>query len=666
MSLLDWIATVVPLLLVLGMGFYSQRYVKSVADFLSANRSAGRYLLCIAGGELQAGAVVFVAAFESFSRGGFSVGWWWMLNVPVTLILSITGFVSYRYRETRAMTLAQFFEIRYNKAFRVFTGIVGFLAGILNFGIIPAVGARVLVYFLGLPETVRVLSFTIPTYVPLMALFLSITLCVALSGGVITVMIVNTMEGILSQIFYLVIIFAVLSLFTWAEMNQALTSRPPGLSLIDPFDAFKTADFNLSYVLMAIWGSIYGRNAWQNASGYGSAGLTAHEGRMASVLTTWREMGKNTVITFLALAALTYLNNPDFAAGAAKVHERINQIANPHTQKQMEATVALAYLLPAGVKGLLCAILLMGVFGGDATHLHSWGGIFIQDVLVPLRKKPFGARAHLWALRCSIGFVAFFAFVFGACFQLVDFINMWWSITASIFVGGAGAAIIGGLYWKKGTSAGAFAGFITGSVLAFGGIITQQVYFYDLTDHKEFWLNGTQIGFGATLIAATVYVAVSLLTYKEDFNLDRMLHRGEYAAVTKLVGDTPVPHKRKPGWSKLIGIDDNFTRGDRWIAGTLFGWSMFWFGVWIIITGWNMVEHWPTAWWSVYRHYNGLYQPIFFAVVTGIWFTWGGLRDMRRLFQRLGKERVNHLDDGTVINNQNLDEAVAETSQPKP
>ena len=36
--------------------------------------------------------------------------------------------------ETRALTLAQFFEIRYSKSFRVFAGMMGFGAGLVNFG----------------------------------------------------------------------------------------------------------------------------------------------------------------------------------------------------------------------------------------------------------------------------------------------------------------------------------------------------------------------------------------------------------------------------------------------------------------------------------------------------------------------------------------------------
>jgi len=96
MSILDWIMVLLPLLMVLGTGLYARRFVKSVADFMSANRSAGRYLPCISGTELGAGAVVFVASFEIFSHGGFAYGWLGNIADPVGLILALTGFVSYR------------------------------------------------------------------------------------------------------------------------------------------------------------------------------------------------------------------------------------------------------------------------------------------------------------------------------------------------------------------------------------------------------------------------------------------------------------------------------------------------------------------------------------------------------------------------------------------
>ena len=653
----------VPLTIVLFVGLYTRKFVKSVADFIAANRSAGRYLLCIAGSELQTGAVVFVATFEVFSHSGFAYTWWGAIGTLVSLILVITAFVIYRFRETRALTLAQFFEIRYNKSFRLFTGCLGFFAGILNFGGIPAIGARTMVHFLGMPENLHLLSVTVPSYVVLMAVFLTVTVFVALSGGVVTVMVINTLEGIMSQVSFLVIIFTILVTFSWPQMRQVLLSQPPHQSFVNPFDTAGVKDFNFFVVIMGLFTGIIATSiSWQNAGAYKSAALTAHEGRMAGVLSNWLGWGKSAVFTLLALAVITYLHHPDFAAGAAHVQATVHQIANKQAQEEMEAPIALAYLLPVGVKGMFCAVLLMGIFGGDATHLHSWGSIFIQDILVPLRKKPFGPRVHLMILRSSIVGVAFFAFLFGTFFHLADYLSMWWSVTQAIFTGGAGSAIIGGLYWKKGNAAGAWGGFITGSSLTVAGIVAQQVYrFHDQT----FPLNGVQIGFFSTIAAVSVYVIVSLLTHREDFNIDRMLHRGEYAAIKNLVGDTKVAHyKQKLGLSRFIGFDDNFTLGDKWIAGSVFWWGMLLFIIFVVGSIWNIIRPWPNTLWAEYFHITSITLPVVFAVVTGVWFTWGGLRDMRALFKCLSGHRVNALDDGTVVNNQNLDEAVLKEIPP--
>ncbi len=111
MHWLDWLLVSLMLVLVIWIAVYTQRYMKSVADFLSGGRVAGRYLLAVAKGEMQAGAVVFVAAFEVMRESGFTLTWWGWINVPVGLIVAISGFVIYRYRETRVMTLAQFFEV---------------------------------------------------------------------------------------------------------------------------------------------------------------------------------------------------------------------------------------------------------------------------------------------------------------------------------------------------------------------------------------------------------------------------------------------------------------------------------------------------------------------------------------------------------------------------
>jgi len=661
MSTIDWIITSLPLLLVVGVACASSRHMKSVADFMSGGRLAGPYLLAVARGELEAGAVVFVALFEVISHSGFTLSWWSWIMVAGAIFVAISGFVVYRYRETRAMTLAQFFELRYSKSFRLFTGILAFAAGIVNFGIIPAVGARFLVYYLRLPPELHLGPWSMPTYIPLMALFLSLTLVLTLSGGLITVMVTNCLEGILSQVFYLVIIAALLMMFSWTEISEVLGSRPPGQSLLDPFDSMEIKDFNLWYVLMALFISVYGTMAWQNSGSYNAAAISPHASVMGGILGRWREFGKLAVITLLAVCAVTFLQHPDFATQSAQAHETVAQIQNSQVRKQMEVPIAVSYLLPLGIKGVFCAVLLMGIFGGDSTHLHSWGSIFVQDVLVPLRKKPFGPRQHIRALRISVFAVALFAFLFGSLFQQTEYIIMWWAVTTAIYVGGAGACIIGGLYWKKGTTAGAWVALIAGSGLSVGGIIIRQIY------GNAFPLNGIQISFFATLTAIVLYVAVSLLTCREDFNMDRMLHRGQYAALKQLVDEqsvTPPLEKRRVSWGRLIGFDENFSLADKWIAGSLFAWSMFWLGVFVIGSVWNLIAPWPASVWSTYWHVAGIGIPIFICFVTTFWFGWGGLRDIGLLFKKLAGQKINHLDDGTVVGRQNLDERGAIEAAP--
>ena len=646
MSGLDWIVVALPLGMLLWVALFSRRYVKSVADFLSAGRLARRYLLAVAKGEQSVGAAVFVAMFEVVSKSGFILTWWAWLTTPLVLIVTISGWVIYRFRETRALTLAQFFEMRYSKSFRIFAGILGFAAGMANFGIIPAVGARFLAYMLGIPPTVTVFGHEVPSYVLLMALLLTMTVVLTLSGGLITIIITNCLEGMISQVLFLVIIFALVWMFRWSQVSTVLLERPAGKSMVDPFDAFQVSDFNLWFALMGVWWNIYRTMAWQNQGAYNSAALNAHESRMGGVMSTWRGMGNTVVMTLLAVCAMTFLANPDFSSASATAKAAIAHIPAGQIQEQMSIPIAVEHMLPVGVKGALCVVLLMGVFGGDGAHLLSWGSIFIQDVILPFRRTPFSPEEHVRLLRRSIVGVAIFVFIFGSLFQQTEYVQMWWGVTEALFVGGAGVAIIGGLYWKRGTTTGAWAGMITGSTLVTGGIIARQIWV------DAFPLNGTWIGFVGSLTACTVYAVTSWLTCREPFDLDRMLHRGKYA-----VEREPRPQEsRRLSWSRLIGFDEHFSRGDKWLAGGIFGWSALWLSVLLIGTAWNIISPWPATAWAAFWGVVGIGLPIIIATVNAFWFTWGGVRDMRELFRRLDMEKVNALDNGMVVDHTNLGE----------
>ena len=165
---IDWSIVAVFVVGMFALAIYTKSYTKSVADFMVANRCAGRYLLSISGAMTGIGAISFVAVFEMYYKSGFCAAWWEMLVWPIFLVITLSGYVVYRYRETRAMTLAQFFEMRYSKKFRVFTGILGWLSGIINMGIFPAVTARIIIYLCGFPLHFEMFGVTFSTFVVVM------------------------------------------------------------------------------------------------------------------------------------------------------------------------------------------------------------------------------------------------------------------------------------------------------------------------------------------------------------------------------------------------------------------------------------------------------------------------------------------------------------------
>jgi SSS family solute:Na+ symporter len=275
--------------------------------------------------------------------------------------------------------------------------------------------------------------------------------------------------------------------------------------------------------------------------------------------------------------------------------------------------------------------------------------MFIQDVIAPLRRKRLEVCEHIFLLRLSIIGVALFAFFFGIFFHQTQYLVMWFHVTTALYVGGAGAAVIGGLYWKKGTAAGAWCGMLVGSGLSVAGIFANQL-------HPGFVLNGIEVSFFASLIAIVFYVGVSLLTCRQDFNMERMLHRGAYALSTSEGVAAPKPAARKFTWGRLIGANENFTRGDFWITGGLTFWALFWFVVMIVGSIWNWSSPWPLSAWSTYWFIVAVVLPLLICVVTAVWFTWGGIRDIAVFFKRLRQEKVNALDDGTVVAHHNLGE----------
>jgi SSS family solute:Na+ symporter len=136
-----------------------------------------------------------------------------------------------------------------------------------------------------------------------------------------------------------------------------------------------------------------------------------------------------------------------------------------------------------------------------------------------------------------------------------------------------------------------------------------------------------------------------------------MLHRGEYAL--DIDGKSlPALEKTHMTWRTFIGIDPNMARGDRKLTYFAFSWTYFWWFLAMVILVWNIVPawRWPTHWFTEWFFINNYTVGIGLGLITTIWFTWGAIRDLRRLFTKLRIQKRNVIDDGRVIDHRNAGE----------
>jgi SSS family solute:Na+ symporter len=636
---IDWGIVAAVFAFIIAVVVLSKPLMRSVSDFLAAGRTGGRYLISLSQGTASLGAITIVGMLEMNYIAGFNMRWWEMVMAIVVVGISVSGWVLYRFRQTRCLTMAQFFEIRYNRSFRIFAGALAFASGIVNFGIFPAVSARFFIYFCGLPPSIHVFGVDISTFALIMIVLLWVPLYFVFSGGQIAVMITDFLQGIFVNIVFIVIVVVLMLRVDWAQILQAVSAAPADASLVNPFHTGSTKDYNFWYFFIGMIGVIYNKLSWQGTQAYNASAKSAHEAKMGDVLANWRGIPQwGLFLVFVPIVAYTFWHGAGFTGAAASVRPILDGLSTEALRSQLTVPLALTKLLPVGLMGAFAAVMLASAVGCNETYLHSWGSILIQDVIMPLRKKPFAPGEHIKVLKLAILGVAAFSFVFSLLFQQKEYIFLFFAISAAIFVGGSGAVIIGGLYWKRGTSAAAWSAMIVGAVTAVGGIVVRQL-------DPDFPIN-SQFLWGIAMAASSlVYVVVSLLTGGggKVFDMDKLLHRGAYLIKEEYAVVDVAPVK---GW-KVLGMGREFTRTDKLIYVATYAWTASWVAVFVVGTVLNLSREISTAaWLGFWKTYTMIMLAI--SIVVIVWFSVGGLINLKEMIGTLRVMRRDHTDDGFV------------------
>ena len=356
---------------------------------------------------------------------------------------------------------------------------------------------------------------------------------------------------------------------------------------------------------------------------------------------------------------------------------------------QMMLPVTMRNLLPTGMVGLFALFILAMMLSTDDSRLFSAAQTIVQDCVLPFCKAGVSPERHVMLVKITVIGCGIFWFIGSFFMSQLDYVNMFVTIMCSLWIG-AGPMMLFGLYSRFGNTTGAFSSLISGMVLALSFIFLQRYWasliypaldangmlpavtaFFEgcsapfepwiiwrVTPHK-FPINSIEINFIIMIFCLLAYIIGSLVTFKQPFNLDRMLHRGIY--------NTDGENKEQFKWSfrtvinKLIGITPEFTKGDKAITWSIFIYTIiFRFLIaFVLVAVLNIFWPWKPEWWGTYFYILYLAVPLVISAITMVWFVIGGVTDMKQLFKDLNNRVVNPLDNGQVEGNVNLADTAA-------
>jgi len=470
MSMLDW-TILIGFMAALAVFMYkASKLTRSVADYMVANRCAGRYVLTAASAMSALGAIQVIQEFQRSYEAGLSHVWWNQLMIPVGLAVALSGWVAYRWRATRILTQAQLFEARYSRNYRVFAGIISFIGGVAGLAIFPVAAAHFFEHFLHLPATVVLLGFEIATYKVILVSLITLATASAFIGGQIVIILSDTFQAIFT--FGVVALLAGFFLwkYDWSQLMSGLAHTGVGESKLNPFETGSVKNYNATFYLIYAFNIVFiwSCGGWNQASN--SSGITPHETRMAGVLARLREIVVYVPLYLAPVFVYAIMQLPDYQAVTQQVQA---SLVGQSVQMQRELTVpmALSVIMPMGMVGAFAAMMFAAYISTDNAYYLQFGGMFVQDVVLPFRKEAFGGNTHIWLLRGSVVMVALIVGFFGLGFEQKQDISMYFSLIWSAVGGGIYIPFFAALYWRKATTLGCWASAICGallSIVAFG------------------------------------------------------------------------------------------------------------------------------------------------------------------------------------------------------
>lgn len=467
--------------ILVAIGLYSKKKVKNINDFYLGGRQMGPWITAFAYGTTYFSAVIFIGYAGRIGWGfGLSATW---IGIGNAIIGSLLAWLILAKRtrqmthELNASTMPEFFEKRYDsKAIKIVSALIIFIF------LVPYSAS----VYQGLGYLFERI-FGIP-FVYCMAAMALITAVYLMLGGYIATALNDFVQGIIMIVGVILMIYFILAhpaVGGLSEGIRKLSSIPddgPGLVSI-----FSAQPGNLMGLIvltsLGTWGLPQMVHKFYAIKDNDAI-------KKATVVSTLFAILIGGGAYFTGAFGRLFLNNT-LPVGS-------NGVPNPD--------MVMPQMLEAALPEALMGIIMLLVLSASMSTLSSLVLVSSSAIVLDLFKgalfKEMSNKTAMFLMKVFCAAFVLFSFMVAVTPNaILTLMSFSWGTVAGSFL----APFIYGLYWKKTTKAGAWAGIITGLVFSIGGAVI-------------FGMNaGLAPNIGAvSMIASMIAVpAVSLLTRKQ-------------------------------------------------------------------------------------------------------------------------------------------------------
>ncbi len=465
-SAIDWMIVILYPLISVGIGFYVRKFVKNMRDFVTAGRNLGLWLGIATMTGTELGLITVMYSAQKGFTGGFAAFHIAVAAMIATFMVGVTGFIVYRLREMKVLTIPEFYEKRFDRKTRILGGIMMVLGGILNMGLFLKVGSIFIVGITGLSAT----SWALPA---VMIFLITLVLVYTVLGGMISVVIADYIQFVVLSVSLLAITFIAISRLGWSNIFQTVQDVM-GTAGFDP--TISENGFGWEYILWMFFLGLVSCAIWPTAV---ARALSMENPRIV------KRQYMFSSISFLIRFLIPYFWGIS-AFVFIMIHPGFRELFFPagypppaSLPAGMEAVdnlygmpFFLGKILPAGLIGLVTAGMLAAFMSTHDSYLLCWSTSLTQDVIAPIYKtigKPLSSKRKVNLSRVFIVLIGGFVLYWGLFYSGNEDIWDYMAVTGAIYFTGAFALLLGGLYWKRTSPTGAFLALI-GGIFALAGL----------------------------------------------------------------------------------------------------------------------------------------------------------------------------------------------------